>query len=619
MDLAVSNIFVVITFVVFNLIFGLSSTMPVHSLYQTKVFFAEERDALMQIRDSVSSTLDLHGNWTGPPCNQNSGRWAGIICSNWHVVGLVLEGIQLTGSLPHTFLQNITFLAYLSFRNNSIYGPLPNLSNLVLLESVFFSYNRFTGPIPSEYIELQNLEQLELQQNYLDGEIPPFDQPTLTLFNVSYNHLQGSIPDTDVLQRFSESSYDHNSNLCGIPLEPCPVLPLAQLIPPPSPPISPPQSKSRKLPIWIVVLVAVVSTLVALMVMFVFLCCYKKAQEKETPKEHQAGEDGSSEWTDKKTAYSRSAEDPERSVELQFFDKNIPVFDLDDLLRASAEVLGKGKLGTTYKANLESGAVISVKRVEYMDSLSKKEFIQQMQLLGKMRHENLVQIISFYYSKKEKLIVYEFVPGGSLFELLHENRGVGRIPLNWAARFSIIKDIAKGMAFLHQSLPSHKVPHANLKSSNVLIHRDRHSYHSKLTNYGFLPLLPSRKLSERLAVGRSPEFCQGKKLTHKADVYCFGIILLEVITGKIPGGTSPEGNYEKADDLSDWVRMVVNNDWSTDILDVEILASREGHNEMMKLTEIALQCTDMVPEKRPKMSEVLIRIEEIDRTNRGND
>ncbi|KAJ6369378.1 hypothetical protein OIU76_027753 [Salix suchowensis] len=554
MNLAVSYIFVLTTYVVFNLIFGLSSTMPVHSSYQIKVFFPEERDALMQIRDSVSSTLDLHGNWTGPPCNQNLGRWAGIICSNWHVVGLVLEGIQLTGSLPPTFLQNISFLANLSFRNNSIYGPLPNLSNLVSLESVFFSYNRFTGPIPSEYIELPNLKQLELQQNYLDGEIPPFDQPTLTFFNVSYNHLQGSIPDTGVLQRFSESSYDYNSNLCGIPLEPCPVLPLPPLIPLPSPHISPPQSKKRKLPIWIIVLVAVVSTLVALVVMFVFLRCYMKAQEKETPKEHQAGEDGSSEWTDKKMAHSRSTEDPERSVELQFFDLNVPVFDLDDLLRASAEVLGKGELGTTYKANLES-----------------------------------------------------------------ETRGVGRIPLNWAARFSIIKDIAKGMAFLHQSLPSHKVPHANLKSSNVLIHRDRQSYHSKLTNYGFLPLLPTRKLSKRLAAGRSPEFCQGKKLTHKTDVYCFGIILLEVITGKIPGGTSPERSDDKTDDLSDWVRMVVNNDWSTEIVDVEILASREGHNEILKLTEIALQCADMAPEKRPQMSEVLTRIEEIDRTNREND
>ncbi|CAK7338647.1 unnamed protein product [Dovyalis caffra] len=627
---AVSNIFVVTTYVV---LFVISiSTMFVHSLYQSKEYFPEERYALMQIRDSVSSTLDLHGNWTGPPCNKNSSQWTGIVCSNGHVIGLVLEGIQLTGSLPPAFLQNLTFLSNLSFRNNSIYGPLPNLSNLVHLESVLFSYNRFTGSIPSDYVELPNLKQLELQQNYLDGEIPPFDQPKLTVFNVSYNQLQGFIPNTDVLQMFSESSYDHNSNLCGIPLEPCPV-------PPPSPPVNPPQSKKRKLPTWIIVLIAVVATLIPFMIMFVFFYCYKKAQEEETPKERPAGNDDSPGWTDKKMQHSVSTEDPERRVDLQFFDKNIPVFDLDDLLRASANVLGKGNFGTTYKANLESGTVVAVKRVKYMNNLSKKEFLQQMQLLGKMRHENLVQIISFYYSKEEKLIVYEFVPDGSLFELLHvydkvakkclssdifyllvlENRGVGRIPLNWAARLSIIKDIAKGMAFLHQSLPSHKVPHANLKSSNVLIHRDRQSYHSKLTNYGFLPLLPSRKSSEKLAVGWSPEFCKRKKLTHKADVYCFGIILLEVITGKIPGETSPAGNDEKEDDLSDWVRMVVNNDWSTDILDVEILASREGHNEMLKLTDIALQCTDVAPEKRPKMSEVLRTIEEIDRTNHEND
>lgn len=263
--------------------------MSVHSLYQGKEFFPEERDALMQIRDSLSSTLDLHGNWTGPPCHKNSSQWSGITCSNWHVVGLVLEGIQLTGSLPPVFLQNITFLANLSFRNNSIYGPLPNLSNLVHLESVFFSYNRLTGSIPSEYIELPNLKQLELQRNYLEGEIPPFNQPTLTLFNVSYNHLQGSIPDTDVLGRFSESSYDHNLNLCGMPLEPCPDLPPAPLVPPPSPPVSPPHRKKRKLPIWIVVLIAVVAALFPLMVMFVFFCCYKKAQEEETPKEQQAG------------------------------------------------------------------------------------------------------------------------------------------------------------------------------------------------------------------------------------------------------------------------------------------------------------------------------------------
>lgn len=87
---------------------------------------------------------------------------------------------------------------------------------------------------------------------------------------------------------------------------------------------------------------------------------------------------------------------------------------------------------------------------------------------------------------------------------------------------------------------------------------------------------------------------------------------MEIITGRIPGEISPANDETKTEDLSDWVRAVVNTDWSTDILDVEIVAAREGHDEMLKLTEIALDCTDEVPENRPKMSEVLQKIEEIE-------
>ena len=164
--------------------------------------------------------------------------------------------------------------------------------------------------------------------------------------------------------------------------------------------------------------------------------------------------------------------------------------------------------------------------------------------------------------------------------------------LNWSRRLSIITDIAKGLAFLHQS----SIPHANLKSSNVLLHDHR----AKLAGFGYSPLFPPGKL----AVARSPEFGLGKKMTtKKGDVYCFGIILLEVITGKIPG---------EEEDLSDWVRIVVNNDWSTDILDVEIVGAREGHEGMLKLTGIALDCTDTSPERRPEMTEVLTRIQEIE-------
>lgn len=121
----------------------------------------------------------------------------------------------------------------------------------------------------------------------------------------------------------------------------------------------------------------------------------------------------------KKARWSASTSDPERTVDLEFVDNRKPIFDVDELLRASAEVLGKGSLGTTYRATMESGMVVAVKRLKDMNSLSKKDFVQQMQLLGKLRHQNVVDMISFYYSKEEKLVIHEFIQDGSLFELLH--------------------------------------------------------------------------------------------------------------------------------------------------------------------------------------------------------
>lgn len=116
-----------------------------------------------------------------------------------------------------------------------------------------------------------------------------------------------------------------------------------------------------------------------------------------------------------------STGDPERTVSLEFFGNDRTIFDLDDLLRAPAQMMGKGRLGSAYKAILDSGSAVVVKRLKEMNGLSKKEFVQQMQLLGNMRHENLVEIISFYYSKDDKLVVYDYVQGGSLFDLLHGN------------------------------------------------------------------------------------------------------------------------------------------------------------------------------------------------------
>ncbi|XP_047149492.1 probable leucine-rich repeat receptor-like protein kinase At1g68400 [Vigna umbellata] len=589
-------------------------------------FFPEERDALILIRDSLNSSVNLHGNWTGPPCIDSLSRWIGITCSNWHVVQIVLEGVNLSGYLPPTFLQNITLLSQLDFRNNALFGPLPSLKNLVFLEHALLSFNHFSGSIPVEYVELTSLRVLELQENYLHGQIPPFDQPSLTSFNVSYNHLSGPIPETSVLMRFPESSYENNSDLCGEPLDKlCPIQPPAPSpapfsAPPPfaMPPI-PAVKPNNRFQAWTVAVIGAAAALIllSLIIFIAFLFRKRQTSGKEVRRDDSAGHVFGA-WAKKMVASAGGSDVSERLGRLEFSNKKLPVFDLDDLLRASAEILGRGNLGITYKATLETGTVVAVKRLNHMNELSKKEFLQQIQLLGQMKHENIAEIISFYYSEEQKLVIYEFTSDGTLFELLHEGRGIGRMPLDWTTRLSIIKDIAKGLLFLHHSLPSQKVPHANLKSSNVLIHQDSKGYHSKLTDYGFLPLLPAKQNAEKLAIRRSPEFVQGKKVTRSADVYCFGIIVLEIVTGKIPGHIIGEIE-ETTNDLSDWVRTVVNNDWSTDILDLEILAEKEGHDEMLKLTELALECTDMTPEKRPKMSVVLMRIEEIEKMKKESD
>jgi serine/threonine protein kinase len=114
-----------------------------------------------------------------------------------------------------------------------------------------------------------------------------------------------------------------------------------------------------------------------------------------------------------------NSEDSEKLGQLEFCNKKFQVFDMDDLLRASAEVLGRGDFGVTYKATLETGNTVAVKRLSYINELNKRQFIQQMQLLGELKHENLVEIISFYHSEDQKLVIYELVSDGTLFELLH--------------------------------------------------------------------------------------------------------------------------------------------------------------------------------------------------------
>jgi hypothetical protein len=341
---------------------------------------------------------------------------------------------------------------------------------------------------------------------------------------------------------------------------------------------------------------------------------------------------------------SRST-DSGKGAELQFFLDDSARFDLDELFRSTAEMLGKGRLGITYRVTLEAGPVVVVKRLRNMAHVPRRDFTHTMQLLGKLRHENVVHLAAAFYSKEEKLVVYEHVPGCSLFQLLHGtsgsvrtrasrlaaatiameiepcsaractgNRGEGRTPLPWPARLSIAQGMARGLAYLHQSLPYfHRPPHGNLKSSNVLVFfsapaakgkQQQKQAVPKLTDHGFHPLLPHH--AHRLAAAKCPEFARGgggRRLSSRADVYCLGVVLLELVTGKVP--------VEEDGDLAEWARLALSHEWSTDILDVEIVADRGRHGDMLRLTEVALLCAAPEPDRRPKVQDVVRMIDEI--------
>ncbi|KAI3800042.1 hypothetical protein L1987_35349 [Smallanthus sonchifolius] len=565
-------------------------------LHVTVADLSSDGQALLQFASSVPHVRKLNWNPEIPICTS----WVGITCNDegTRVIAIHLPGHGLFGPIPQNSIGKLDALRILSLRSNFLNGTLPSdITSIPSLQFLYLQNNNFSGDIPRSLNNLTRLASLNLQFNSFTGPIPEINFTSLRLLNVSHNSLNGSIPSS--LQNFPVSSFSGNSLLCGPPLSQC-----SYLTPDYSPSMpARPNKHNKKLSIGVILAIGIGSSLlVILLVIFLFCFLKKKDQDSVGELTIKAVPPGKNEKSDDFGSGVQAAE----KNKLVFFEGSSYNFDLEDLLRASAEVLGKGIYGTAYKAILDEGTTVVVKRVREV-GVAKKEFEQHMELVGMAgRHPNIVPLCAYYYSKDEKLLVYVYMITGSLSALLHGNRGTGRIPLDWETRVKISLGAAMGISHIH-SEGGTKFTHGNIKSSNILLTTD---FNGCISDLGLAPLMNIPPTKPRYTGYFAPEVFETRKFTQKSDVYSFGVLLLELLTGKSPLPSSGSGHDEVVD-LPRWVRSVVREEWTGEVFDEELMKYQHVEDEMVQMLQIGLACVTRAPDMRPSMDEVVKMIADL--------
>ncbi|GAV81345.1 Pkinase domain-containing protein/LRR_1 domain-containing protein/LRR_8 domain-containing protein, partial [Cephalotus follicularis] len=486
------------------------------------------------------------------------------------VVRLVLENLDLGGVFAQNTLTHLDQLRVLSLKNNSLTGQIPDLSGLSNLKTLFlddnsftgsfppsisslhrlrtidFSYNNLTGPIPTWLTSLDRLLDLRLDHNRFNGSIPPLNQSSLQTFNVSCNNLTGAIPVTLTLSRFGVSSFSLNPNLCG-------------------------EIRNQK------------EQQSRVMIASEAAATAEAAAVIQVEQEHELEEKV------KRVQGMQVA----KSGNLVFCPGESQLYCLDQLMRASAELLGRGSVGTTYKAVLDNRLIVCVKRLDAtkLAGTSKDVFQRHMESVGGLRHPNLVPLRAYFQAKEERLLIYDYQPNGSLSSLIHGSKSTRAKPLHWTSCLKIAEDVAQGLSYIHQAW---RLVHGNLKSSNVLLGPD---FEACIADY-CLTALTSPPLMEDnpdATAYKAPETRNAnRQSTSKSDVYAFGILLLELLTGKHPS----QHPFLVPKDTVQWVRSSREDDCGED-------------DRLIMLVEVAIACSLTSPEQRPTMWQVLKMFQEI--------
>ncbi|KAL3512905.1 hypothetical protein ACH5RR_025622 [Cinchona calisaya] len=576
----------------------------------------EVRDALVQFMDNIfPGERNVSWGWTSgsDPC---SDLWKGVDCvGSPSVRKIVLDELNLTGILNASSLCVAKSLAVLSLNDNNVVGNLPEeISNCSHLTHLYLSGNNFTGNLPNSLARLNNLKRLDIsnndfsgvlpdlprisglltflaENNQLTGEIPDFDFSNLVDFNVSFNNFTGPIPSVD--GHFGASSFLGNPDLCGQPLSNSCATP---------PPAKKKHSSSKQYAIY-----SGYAILGLIIVLFVLYCVIKRKMQNAGAKN-----DGTENLSSKPTSTSSESKNrsrsefsitsPENGKTSSLVVLSSPVVNglkFEDLLRAPAELIGRGKHGTLYKVTLNNSVNVAVKRIKDWE-ISRDEFKKRMQRINEVKHANVLPVIAYYCSQQEKLLVYEYQQNGSLFRLLNGSQN-GEM-LDWGSRLNIAAGTANALAVMHQELHSDGIAHGNLKSSNILLNKDMDPC---ISEYGLMMVenQDEQFITQTESIEVNDDPARGSTRRFKADIYSFGVILLELLTGKLV--------HNSASDLAKWVHSVVREEWTAEVFDRTLISESASEERMVNLLQVALKCINPSLDARPNSSQVAVMINSI--------
>ncbi|KAF0904697.1 hypothetical protein E2562_036163 [Oryza meyeriana var. granulata] len=621
------------------------------------------REALRGPQGEPPEPLSQWVTTAGPCAGGGVSLWYGVTCHprTGQVLGLRLEYLGLQGAAPDmAALAALPGLRALSLANNNLTGAFPDVSMLPALKMLYLSRNKlagdipaaafahmrglrklylsdnaFTGPIPSS-ITSPRLLVLQLSKNRLEGTLPDFKQENLQVVDFSDNNLSGPIPAG--LRRFDPKAFQGNKNLCGPPVDtPCPNEPILASPSPSLPPSSSSSPRSLKILMIIAIVVVVVGALLAAGGVFTAVLARRSetryattetlggggaatnadaARMKATPNPAititQGG--GGEQHAPVATVPAKRGGRREDHGRLVFIQEGRQRFELEDLLRASAEVLGSGNFGASYKAMLLEGQSMVVKRFKEMNGVGREDFNEHMRRLGRLVHPNLLPVVAYLYKKDEKLLVTDYMVNGSLAHLLHGGSRSSLPALDWPRRLNIIKGVARGLAHLYDELPMLTVPHGHLKSSNVLLDA---AFEPILSDYALVPVITPHHAAQVMVAYKSPECGQTGRPSKKSDVWSLGILILEVLTGKFPANYLRQGRA--GTDLAGWVHSVVREEWTGEVFDKDMRGTRSGEGEMVKLLKVGLGCCESDVDKRWDLREALARIDELREGDAGAD